>query len=89
MSPRSRHITKVADHIANYLNSPDVMFVQEIQSDSESSNDGQVGADKTLMALVRAIEKVGRGVKYNFTNIPPEDNQDGGKPGGNIRVAYL
>lgn len=89
MSPRSRHIPKVADHIVNYLNAPDIMFVQEIQSDSGSRNDGVVSADKTLAALVHAIEKAGNGVKYEFINIPPQDNQDGGKPGSNIRVAYL
>jgi predicted extracellular nuclease len=29
------------------------------------------------------------GVSYAFTEIDPVDDQDGGQPGGNIRVAYL
>lgn len=29
------------------------------------------------------------GVSYAFTSIDPVNNQDGGAPGGNIRVAYL
>lgn len=89
LSPRSHHISNVADHIVNYLNAPDIMFVQEIQSDSGSKNDGVVSANKTLEALVSAIAKVGKGIKYTFINIPPQDNQDGGKPGSNIRVAFL
>ena len=88
MTPRSQHIPKIADHIANYLNSPDVVFVQEISDDSGAADNGVVSANKTLTALVNAITHAG-GAKYNFINIPPEDNMDGGKPGGNIRVAYL
>jgi len=48
-----------------------------------------VSAHKTLTALVSAIAKASGGVKYDFVNIDPEDNMDGGQPGGNIRVAYL
>lgn len=89
MTPRSRHIPKVADHIANYLNTPDIIFVQEISDDSGSANDGVVSANKTLSALVKAIAHASGGVKYDFVNIPPVNNMDGGKPGSNIRVAYL
>ncbi|KAI0090862.1 DNase I-like protein [Irpex rosettiformis] len=89
MSPRSHHISKVANHIANYLNAPDIMFLQEIQSDSGSTDNGIVTANKTLKALTNAIERARKGVRYEFVNIEPEDNVDGGKPGSNIRVAYL
>ena len=89
MTPRSRHIPKIADHIANYLNAPDIMFVQEISDDSGSADDGVVSANKTLSALVNAIGHASGGVKYEFVDIPPVNNMDGGKPGSNIRVAYL
>lgn len=89
MTPRSRHIPKIAGHIANYLNTPDIMFVQEISDDSGSADDGVVSANKTLSALVNAIAHASDGVKYDFMNIPPVNNMDGGKPGSNIRVAYL
>lgn len=89
MTPRSRHISKIADHIANYLNAPDIMFVQEISDDSGSADNGVVSANKTLSALVKAITHASGGVKYEFVNVAPEDNMDGGKPGSNIRVAYL
>ena len=39
--------------------------------------------------LADAIKKASGGVEYDFVNIDPEDNKDGGQPGGNIRVAYL
>ncbi|KAJ3541474.1 hypothetical protein NM688_g6078 [Phlebia brevispora] len=89
MAPRSRHIPRIADHIANHLNAPDIVFVQEIQDDSGSRDDGTVSANRTLSALVKAIAEAGDGVHYEFVNIPPIDNMDGGKPGSNIRVAYL
>lgn len=88
MSPRSRHIPRISEHIADYLHTPDIVFVQEIQDDSGPRNNGVVSANKTLKALADAIEKAS-GVKYHFVNIDPEDNKDGGAPGGNIRVAYL
>ena len=89
MSPRSHHISKVANHIANYLNAPDIMFLKEIQSDSGSTDNGVVTANKTLKALTSAIERARKGVRYEFVNIEPKNNVDGGKPGSNIRVAYL
>lgn len=89
MAPRSQHIPRIADHIANYLNAPDIVFVQEIQDDSGSSDNGVVTANRTLSNLAKAIAKAGGGVKYEFVNVPPDNNMDGGKPGSNIRVAYL
>lgn len=84
MSPRSHHITKVASHIADYLHTPDIMFVQEIQADSS----GVTSANKTLAALAGAIKRAS-GVQYEYVDVEPEYNLDGGKPGSNIRVAYL
>ena len=88
MSPRSHHIPEIAKHMSEYLHIPDIVFVQEIQDDSGPRNDGVVSANKTLAALTSAIKKAS-GVQYEFVNINPEDNKDGGAPGGNIRVAYL
>ncbi|TBU63093.1 DNase I-like protein [Dichomitus squalens] len=89
MNPRSYHIPKIASHIAHHLHTPDIVFVQEIQDDSGARNDGVVSANRTLRALVNAIKKASGGVEYEFVNVEPEDNKDGGQPGGNIRVAYL
>ncbi|KAL0064661.1 hypothetical protein AAF712_008359 [Marasmius tenuissimus] len=88
MAPTSTHIPTVADHIANFLNAPDIMFVQEIQDNSGPTDDGVVIANVTLKALTDAIAKAGN-VTYDFIEIPPVDGQDGGQPGGNIRTAFL
>ena len=88
MAPNSRHVPFVADHIANYLNTPDIMFVQEIQDNSGPTDDGVVSANLTLTTLVNAIQEKS-GILYSFIDIAPVNNQDGGKSGGNIRQAYL
>ncbi|KAH8824942.1 Endonuclease/exonuclease/phosphatase [Flagelloscypha sp. PMI_526] len=88
MSPTSDHLPTVADHIVSKLNTPDIMFVQEIQDNSGETSDGVVSANVTLATLVAAIKEKS-GVEYQFTNIDPVDGKDGGVPGGNIRQAYL
>ena len=47
-----------------------------------------VDANVTLLALIDSIDSISD-VTYEFIDIPPVDDQDGGQPGGNIRVAYL
>ncbi|KAF9895284.1 hypothetical protein FE257_000188 [Aspergillus nanangensis] len=88
LTPNSTHLSKIADHIANYLKSPNVVFLQEIQDNTGASGDGVVASNVTLTTLTRAIKNQG-GPSYSFIDIPPIDGQDGGEPGGNIRVAYL
>ncbi|KAL5524665.1 hypothetical protein ACEPAF_9810 [Sanghuangporus sanghuang] len=90
MAPTSSHISTVAEHIASSLNAPDIMFLQEIQDNSGPTDDGTVSANLTLTTLVNAIANAtGNRLRYNFTEIPPVDGEDGGQTGGNIRVAYL
>ncbi|RJE26770.1 hypothetical protein PHISCL_00902 [Aspergillus sclerotialis] len=88
LSPDSDTLPKIADHIANYLNGPSIIFLQEIQDDDGSKDDGVISANKTLSTLADKIKSSG-GPSYNFTNINPVNDKDGGQPGGNIRVAYL
>lgn len=88
MGPKSDHLPAVAGHIAKYLASPDIMFLQEIQDNSGETDDGIADADVTLGNLVSSIASSG-GVAYNWTQISPVNDQDGGVPGGNIRPAYL
>lgn len=47
-----------------------------------------VSANKTLSTLVQSIADQG-GIRYSFVDIAPVNKEDGGQPGGNIRVAYL
>ena len=52
------------------------------------TNDGVVDAAATYNTLINAIQAAG-GPTYQFRNINPADDQDGGEPGGNIRVGFL
>ncbi|KAL2018602.1 hypothetical protein VTK56DRAFT_572 [Thermocarpiscus australiensis] len=88
LAPTSAHLPKVAAHIVDYLKTPDLIFIQEIQDNSGGTDDGVVDADKTLTALTDAIRSLSN-VAYAFTDIDPVDKADGGQEGGNIRVAYL
>lgn len=88
LAPNSTHLPAVAAHIVDYLSSPDLLFLQEIQDDSGPTSDGVVSSGETLAALIAAIAAAG-GPAYDSVVIDPVDGQDGGQPGGNIRVAYL
>lgn len=89
MAPTSPHMGAVATHIATSLKTPDIVFVQEIQDNSGPTDDGTVIANLTLSNLVAAIANASNGVVYDFLEIAPVNDQDGGQPGGNIRQAYL
>jgi 2',3'-cyclic-nucleotide 2'-phosphodiesterase (5'-nucleotidase family)/endonuclease/exonuclease/phosphatase family metal-dependent hydrolase len=78
----------LAGQIVNNLKSPDIIGLQEIQDNSGPDNDGTVAAYLTYQALINAIVAAG-GPTYQFLNIDPDNNQDGGQLGGNIRVGYL
>ncbi|KAJ4376912.1 hypothetical protein N0V86_006350 [Didymella sp. IMI 355093] len=88
LSPTSSHLPHVAEQIVDYLRSPDVVFIQEVQDDNGATNDAVVSANLTLSTLTKAISAAG-GPNYTFIDIAPVDDKDGGAPGGNIRVAYL
>lgn len=78
----------LGQQITDNLGSPDIIGLQEIQDNNGSTNNGVVDADQTFAALIQAIEDAG-GPTYEFAQINPEDGQDGGQPGGNIRVGFL
>jgi predicted extracellular nuclease len=83
-----QQIADIADHIVMNLSAPDIVSLQEIQDNSGPTNDGTVDASQTYGALIAAIALAG-GPEYEFRDIAPVDGQDGGQPGGNIRVGYL
>ncbi len=80
--------SRLADGIVTSLKSPDVIAVEEIQDNSGATDDGTVAADVTLGKLVSAITAAG-GPTYEYTEIDPVNDQDGGQPGGNIRSVFL
>ena len=78
----------IAAIIANNLQSPDIIGLQEVQDSDGAEQTGNVDASLTYETLIDAIVEAG-GPEYSFFDLPPEDGADGGQPGGNIRVGYL
>lgn len=78
----------LAGQIVRNLQSPDILALMEVQDNSGSANDGTVDARTTFNMLIAAIQTAG-GPAYQFRSVDPANNQDGGEPGGNIRVGYL
>lgn len=77
-----------ARQIVDNLQSPDIVVLEEIQDNNGSVDDGSVDANLTYRTLADEILNAG-GPQYIFRDIPPENNQDGGEQGGNIRVGFL
>jgi predicted extracellular nuclease len=77
-----------ADLIVNHLRSPDVIAIEEIQDNDGATNTAGTDASVTWTMLIEAIGAAG-GPDYDFRQIDPVDDQDGGEPGGNIRVGFL
>ena len=81
-------IPRLAAIVVNNLRSPDLIGIEEMQDNTGSTNDGTTDATASWQAFIDAIVAAG-GPKYEFRQINPQNNQDGGEPGGNIRVGFL
>jgi hypothetical protein len=77
-----------ADLIVNHLRSPDLLAIEEIQDNDGATNSAVTDASVTWAMLIAAITAAG-GPFYEYRQIDPVDDQDGGQPGGNIRVGFL
>jgi uncharacterized protein len=74
--------------VVTNLSKPDVVALEEIQDNTGATDDGVVAADQTLTKFTDAIVAAG-GPRYQWREIDPVNDQDGGQPGGNIRVVFL
>ncbi len=81
-------IAELGRALVESLGAPAIVALEEIQDDSGPADDGVVTAQATLAAFVDAVVAAG-GPRYEAVAIDPENNRDGGQPGGNIRVALL
>ena len=77
-----------AQGVVTNLASPDIIAVEEVQDNTGAADDGTVAADQTLTRLTAAISAAG-GPFYQWREIDPVNDKDGGQPGGNIRVVFL
>jgi uncharacterized protein len=83
------------DHLAalivTNLRAPDVIGIEEVQdNDGVTGGTGSPVVDATTSwtRLVAAIQAAG-GPTYEYRQIDPVDDAEGGAPGGNIRVGFL
>ncbi len=79
---------RLAQGVVTNLADPDIVAVEEVQDNDGATDDGVMAADQTLTKLTSAIVSAG-GPHYSWREIDPVNDQDGGQPGGNIRVVYL
>ena len=81
----------LAGMIVNNLAAPDIVGLEEIQDNNGATGGTSspvVDADVTLGRLIAAIQAAG-GPTYAYRQINPVAHQDGGEPGGNIRVGFI
>jgi predicted extracellular nuclease len=78
----------LAQGIVTNLATPDIIAVEEVQDNDGATDDGVVAADQTISKLTAAVVAAG-GPHYDSREIDPANDQDGGQPGGNIRVVFL
>lgn len=79
---------RIGKSFVNDLNSPDIITMVEVQDSDGPIASGNSDATASYERLIEDIKAAG-GPTYAWTDIAPEYNQDGGQPGGNIRVGYL
>ena len=78
----------LASLIVNNMKSPDLIAVEEVQDNNGATDNGVVDPAITISTLITAISNAG-GPTYNYRQINPVNDQDGGEPGGNIRQIFL
>ena len=79
---------RIAQQITFNLRSPDILSLEEIQDNDGAASSAPTSADETYRRLTEAIELAG-GPTYDYRQVDPAPNADGGEPNGNIRVAFL
>ncbi|MBU0956312.1 MAG: hypothetical protein KKI09_12860, partial [Spirochaetes bacterium] len=82
-------VADIAGTIVHGLNSPDIIVIEEMTDDSFSANNGVVSAQANFSLLINAIVAAGGPNTYQFRQIDPANNQDGGWTGANIRVGFI
>ncbi|MEH7883016.1 chitobiase/beta-hexosaminidase C-terminal domain-containing protein [Bacillus sp. JJ1609] len=81
-------IKKLAEAAVTNLKSPDILGLTEVQDNDGPTDSGTTDASQSAALLIETIKSLG-GPTYKFVDIAPVDGQDGGQPGGNIRVGFL
>lgn len=89
--PQSKY-DHLARLIVDHVKSPDILGIEEVQDNDGVTAGGTaspvVDASVAWSRLIAAIQAAG-GPLYEYRQIDPVDDQEGGAPGGNIRVGFL
>lgn len=86
---QNERILQLGEAIKNNLRCPDILSLVEVQDDNGLDLEGGADASKTLQKIIKAAKCNQDGVRYKFINVNPVNHNEGGQPGGNIRVAIL
>lgn len=86
-APQHNRLREIGKSIAYNMKCPDIIALVEIQDNNGVDFYGNSNADLTLERLIENANCPG--VDYRPVNIDPFLNQEGGQPGGNIRVAFI
>jgi len=78
----------LAAQIVGNLKSPDLVALEEVQDNNGATDNGTVACDQTMGKLISAITAAG-GPAYSYRQINPQNDADGGEPGGNIRQVFM
>jgi len=86
-------IPRLARLVVDNLRSPDLIAIEEMQDNTGAPppgtpDNGTTAANLSWQAFIDAIAAAG-GPAYDYRQIDPQNNQDGGQPNGNIRVGFL
>jgi LPXTG-motif cell wall-anchored protein len=81
-------VAKIAKTFVENMKSPDIITLIEVQDNDGETDSGNSDATESYKRLIEAI-KVAGGPTYQWTDVAPVNNTNGGAPGGNIRVGYL
>lgn len=79
---------RLARILVNNMRAPDLVAVEEVQDNDGAASPAPSNAELTYQRFIEAILRAG-GPTYQFRQIDPVPAQDGGEPGGNIRVGFL
>jgi len=80
---------QLAEQFVEDMNSPDIIGVTEVQDNNgEQPGPDNAQANESYERLIDEIVDAG-GPEYEYVNIDPVYNADGGAPNANIRVGFL
>jgi predicted extracellular nuclease len=79
---------RLANSMANELGAPDIITLVEVMDNDGDVDSGNTDASESYQTLIDEIAAQG-GPNYAYTDVAPVDGNDGGIPGGNIRVGHI